>query len=434
MLPLPGRTGLARTGEAPYRDRVWNRRRALVGGCLGNAVEWYDFAIYGAFSTVLARVFFPAGEGAALAATFAIFAASFVARLAGAALIGRRSDHFGRRPALSLTIAMMAVATTAVAFLPPWSAIGVLAPVSLLLLRLVQGFSTGGETPSSVAFLVESAPPGQRGRYGGWHTASTAAGLAAGYGVAALFTAVLSPGALADWGWRVAFVFAAPLGLVARYIRLRLAETPSFTEVESPRPPHLIGDVLRGRGAGAGRGFVLIAAFAMAFNVWFVFLPNHLAQSGLVSLGQALAFGVAGLLTAAIAAPLAGRLADRHGRRPLLIAATSAIAAFAVPGFALARGSVIGLLVSDIVMGALIGSLVVTAFVAELFPTGVRATGVALTYGVASAVFGGTAPLIATLLTGAGQTWAVPASLAATALLGLVAAVTARETAFARLS
>jgi MHS family proline/betaine transporter-like MFS transporter len=411
-----------------------SRRRALIGGCLGNAVEWYDFAIYGAFSTILARIFFPAGDGSALAATFAIFASAFVARLIGAAVIGRRSDHLGRCPALSLTIAMMAVATTAVAFLPPWSAIGVLAPVSLLLLRLVQGFSTGGETPSSVAFLVESAPAGQRGLYGGWHTASTAVGLASGYGVAAVFTAVLSAEALADWGWRVAFLFAAPLGLVARYIRRRLADTPLFIEIEAPRPPHLFGDVLRTRGAGAGRGFVLVAAFAMAFNVWFVFLPNHLTASGMVSLGQALAFGVAGLCTAALTAPVAGRLADRFGRRVMLIAGTVAIAAFAVPGFALARGSVIGLLVSDIVMGALIGSLVVTAFVAELFPTGVRATGVALTYGVASAVFGGTAPLIATLLTDAGNAWAVPASLAATALLALTAAVTARETAFNRLS
>lgn len=413
---------------------MWTRRRALVGGCLGNAVEWYDFAIYGAFSTVLARIFFPAGDRAALAGTFAIFAAAFLARLAGAAVIGRRSDHRGRRPALSLTIALMAVATTAVAVLPPWSAIGVVAPVSLLLLRLVQGFSTGGETPSSVAFLVESAPPGERGRYGGWHTASTAAGLAGGYCVAALCTAALSADALADWGWRVAFLLAAPLGLVARHIRRRLAETPLFEEIASPQPPRLVADVLRTRGTAAGRGFVLIAVFAMAFNLWFVFLPNYLAASGLVSLGQALAFGVAGLLTAAVTAPLAGRLADHVGRRVMLIAGTLAVAAFAVPGFALARGSVLGLLVSDLVMGALIGSLVVTAFVAELFPTTVRATGVALTYGVASAVFGGTVPLIATLLAGAGEIWAVPVSLTGLALLALAAAVTARETAFTRLS
>jgi MHS family proline/betaine transporter-like MFS transporter len=172
----------------------------------------------------------------------------------------------------------------------------------------------------------------------------------------------------------------------------------------------------------------------MAFNVWFVFLPSHLAASGAVSLGQALGLGVVGLLAAAVTAPVMGRLSDRLGRRAVLIAGTFAVAAFSVPGFALAGSSLLGLLVSDIVMGLLIGSLVVTAFVAELFPTGVRATGLALTYGVASAVFGGTAPLVATLLTVADVTWVVPAYLTAVAVLALAAAVTARETAFTRLS
>ena len=179
---------------------------------------------------------------------------------------------------------------------------------------------------------------------------------------------------------------------------------------------------------------MLVAAFAMAFNVWFVFLPSYLAASGLVSLGQALGLGVVGLLAAVVTAPVVGRLSDRLGRRVVLIAGTLAVAAFAVPGFALARRSVLGLLVSDVVMGVLIGSLVVTAFVAELFPTGVRATGVALTYGVASAMFGGTAPLIATLLVVAGVDGRYPPTLAVTAVLALAAAVTAEETAFARLS
>jgi MHS family proline/betaine transporter-like MFS transporter len=178
---------------------------------------------------------------------------------------------------------------------------------------------------------------------------------------------------------------------------------------------------------------VLVAAFAMAFNVWFVFLPSYLAASGVVSLGQALGLGVIGLLAAAAIAPMVGRLSDRLGRRVVLIVGTLALTAFAVPGFALARHSVLGLLMSDVLMGGLIGSLVVTAFVAELFPTEVRATGVALTYGVASAMFGGTTPLIATLLAVAGVVWVVPAYLAVTAVFALIAALTATETAFARL-
>jgi MHS family proline/betaine transporter-like MFS transporter len=396
-------------------------------------VEWYDFAIYGAFSTILARTFFPTGGPAALAATFAIFATSFIARPVGAALVGRRSDLLGRRTTLSLMIVLMTVATAAIGLLPTWSTIGVLAPVSLLLLRLAQGFSAGGEVPSSVVFLVESAPEGRRGWYGGWHMASIAVGLAGGYGVGVLLTAILSQEALLGWGWRVAFLSAAPLGLVARHIRRRLDETPMFEAIAVPAAPRLIGDVLRGRAARVGRGLVLVAALALAFNMWFVFLPNHLAASGTVPLGLALGSGVLGLFAAAVTAPAMGRLSDCVGRRTTLIGGTLAMAAFAVPGFALASRSIAGLLVSNIVMGALIGTLVVTAFVAELFPSEVRASGVALTYGVATAVFGGTAPLVATVLAAGDLGWLAPTYVAVAALLGFAAAVTAEETAFGKL-
>lgn len=397
-------------------------------------MEWYDFAIYGAFSTILARLFFPTGGQAALAATFAIFATSFIARPVGALAVGRRSDRFGRRPALSRMIAVMSVATAVIGLLPTWSAVGVLAPLSLLLLRIAQGFSAGGEVPSSVAFLVESAPEGRRGWYGGWHMASIAAGLAGGYGVAALLTATLSEDALLAWGWRVAFLVAAPLGLVGRYIRRRLSETRLFEAVGAPATPRPVADVLRGARRRVGRGFVLVAALALAFNLWFVFLPSHLAASGVVHLGPALGAGVVGLFAAAVAAPAMGRLSDRVGRRPVLIAGALAIAALAVPGFSLARHSAQGLLVSEIVMGVLIGTLVVTAFVAELFPTAVRATGVALAYGFATAVFGGTAPLMAMVLVVADVGWLIPVYLTVVAVLAIAAAVTAEETAFSELS
>ena len=419
--------------EITSHQRPVRSRRALVGGCLGNAVEWYDFAVFGAFSPVIAAVFFPAGSRSALAATFAIFAASFVARLAGALVAGRRSDRLGRRPTLSGMIVLMTFATVAMALLPTWSAVGVLAPVSLLVLRLAQGFSAGGETATSVAFLVESAPEGQRGWYGGWHTASSAVGLAGGYGVATLLTATMSDEALPAWGWRIAFLLAAPLGLIARYIRRRLDETRMFEAVGIPAAPSLVGDVLRHRGRRAGRGFVLVTVLTVAFNVWFVFLPSYVTGSGAMSTGNVLAAGVLGLLALVVSAPLMGRLSDRIGRRAVLIAGTLAVAAFAVPGFTLAHRSAIGLVVSDVVMGVLLGSLVVGAFAAELFPTAVRATGVALTYGVATAAFGGTAPLVATLLVRADAAWAVPAYLAAMAVLALVAALTAGETAFRKL-
>jgi MHS family proline/betaine transporter-like MFS transporter len=258
--------------------------------------------------------------------------------------------------------------------------------------------------------------------------------LAGGYGVATLLTSAMSDEALLTWGWRVAFLLAAPLGLVARYIRRRLDETPLFEAVGTPGTPSLVDDVIRGRGRRVGRGFVLVTVLTIAFNVWFVFLPSHLAASGAMTLGQALGIGVLGLLAIVASAPLMGRLSDRIGRRAVLSAGTLAVAAFAVPGFTLAHRSALGLLVSDVVMGMLLGTLVVSAFAAELFPTAVRATGVALTYGVATAAFGGTAPVVATLLVSADAAWVVPAYLAAAAGLALVAAVTAGETAFGKLA
>jgi MHS family proline/betaine transporter-like MFS transporter len=257
--------------------------------------------------------------------------------------------------------------------------------------------------------------------------------MAAGYGIATLLAVVCSGPALLDWGWRLAFLIAAPLGLVARFIRRRLDETRMFEAMAEPASPRVVRDVIRGRGRRILRGVALVAALSVAFNLWFVFLPSHLAASGRMPLSQALGIGILGLSSVAVTAPLAGRLSDRVGRRPVLVVSTLALAGFAFPGFALAGHSGFGLLVSDVVMGCVIGTLAVTAFVGELFPTRVRATGIAVTYGVATAVSGGTAPLIATLLSEAGATWAVPAYLAMLAALALTAACTARETAFDQL-
>jgi MHS family proline/betaine transporter-like MFS transporter len=421
------------TRSGPLDPHPTARRRALVGACVGNAVEWYDFAVYGAFAPILAGQFFPTGSEAALAATFAVFATSFIARPVGAIVLGRYADRLGRRPVFSLMITLMSVATAGIGLLPTWSSVGALAPVSLVLLRLVQGLSSGGEVPSSMVFLVESAPSGRRGWFGGWHLSSIAMGLTAGYGAVALLSTAVSDDALAEWGWRIAFLVAAPLGLAGRFIRRRLHETPAFTSVTIPRTPRLV-DVLRGRETPVRQGFVLVAVLSLTFNVWFVFLPAHLVTSGTTTLGRALALCLVGLLATVASAPLMGGLSDRVGRRPLLIAATLGVAAFAAPGFALAWShSVPGILVSNLVMGVLVGSMTLSAFVAELFPAEMRVTGSAVAYGFATAVFGGSAPLVAAALVGLDVAWLVPVYVAAMAALAVGAALRAEETAFGEL-
>jgi MHS family proline/betaine transporter-like MFS transporter len=400
---------------------------------VGNAVEWYDFAVFGALASTMSHLFFPSAGRAALALTFAVLAVSVVVRPVGAIMVGRLADRSGRRGPLGATIVLMSGATAAIALLPTWSSVGVLAPVLLLLARLVQGFSVGGEVPSALAYIVESAPPGRRGWYGGWHLASIALGITSGYAVAAVLSATLSDAALNDWGWRVAFALAAPLGLIGYYIRRRLDETPGFASLRSPTAPPL-GHLLRRRRTSVLRGFAVVAALSVAFNVWFIFLPTHLVTTNATELGPALGACVLGLLAMAAAAPAAGRLSDRLGRRPVLIAATVGLAVAVGPAFALAHGgSPLPLLLSNLLVGGLTGLLVVSAFVAELFPTEWRATGTAVTYGMSTSLLGGPAPLAATVLVALGLAWSVPVLIAVVAVLAALAAFRADETAFADL-
>jgi MHS family proline/betaine transporter-like MFS transporter len=399
----PERTTIAREAEriqqATARDA---RRRALAAGCIGNLVEWYDFALYGAFATIIAATFFPGTDPVSgLLAAFAVFGVAFLARPAGALLFAHHGDRLGRRWALAASILLMALVTAAVGLLPGHSWIGWLAPVLLVLLRAGQGVAVGGEYGGSAAFVVEYAPPDRRGWYGGWQWATIALGLAAGIATAALLSATLPGPALRSWGWRLAFLLALPLGLVGFYIRLRLEETPGFRAVQrlgvAARAP--LAETLRTARRQVVVGFGLVAAVTSTFNLVFVFLPSHLAATGRVPLPRALTAALVGLLAASAIAPFAGRISDRVGRRPVLLGGLVALLVLTVPAFSFARrGSTGGLLLGYSLIGLALGTLVPSSFLAELFPTRLRYSGLSLTFGVASALFGGTAPALATFL------------------------------------
>jgi MHS family proline/betaine transporter-like MFS transporter len=385
--------------QAAARDA---RRRALVAGCVGNLVEWADFALYGAFATLLAAVFFPGADPVSgLLPAFAVFGVAFVARPAGALLFAHYGDRHGRRRALAASILLMAIATAAIGLLPGHGSIGWLAPALLVLLRAGQGVAVGGEYGGSAALVVEYAPAGRRGWYGGWQWATVALGLGAGIATAALLSATLEASALRAWGWRLAFLLALPLGLVGLYIRLQVEETPGFRAVQrlgaAARTP--LAEVLRSARRAVLVGFGMVAAVTATFNIVFVFLPSHLAATGRAPLPRALTAALVGLLVAAGTAPLAGRLSDRVGRRPLLVAGVIALLVLTVPVTALIlRGEPGGLLVGYPLIGLALGALVPSTFLAELFPTRLRYSGLSLSYGLASAFFGGTAPAVATFL------------------------------------
>jgi MHS family proline/betaine transporter-like MFS transporter len=410
-------------------------QRALVAACVGNLVEWYDFAIFGAFASIIANTYFPSEDRtASLLATFAVFATAFLFRPVGAVLFGRRGDRLGRRRVLAFVIILMSLATTGIALLPGHASIGLAAPVLLVLLRAVQGMSIGGEASGASAFVVEYAPAGRRGWYGAWLWATVAFGLGVGVGAAAVLARLLPPSVLDAWGWRLAFLAALPLGLTGLYLRLRLDETPSFQAVQQAdavaRRP--VTDTLRAHPSRVLIGFGLVAAASLTFNTFFIFLPSHLVNSLNVPLSRTLGTALLGLAIVTAASPALGRLTDRIGRKPLLAAGTFALLVLTLPAYLLiCRAGAVSLLIGYLLVGSALSCLVLPSFLAELFPTPVRSTGLAVTYGLASALFGGTAPFLATLMVQRTDNLLVPAYYAtAMSLAAFIAALSAKETAF----
>ena len=414
------------TGSARAED---GSRRGLIAACAGNAVEWYDLALLSGTASVIAAVLTPGGW-AGFTTVFAVFATSWLFRPLGSLIIGARADRLGRRSMLAITILMMALATFAIGLLPPWSMIGLLAPLGLFGLRAMQAFSVGGEIGVSVAYLSELGRGDRRGQVGGWYLSTVAIGLALGLGVTAVLATLLEPAALASWGWRVPFLLALPLGAIGVYLRRQLAESPSFAGAAASAPERVRpAAVLRDHLPSIRRCMAIGGAYSAAFNVWFLFVPSYLAASGAASLGMALGGALVGLIVLAGSAPIFGRLSDRRGRRPVLIGATTALAIGIVPLYLWAMGgSTAALLTGNVLIGMVVAAFVVPAFFAEQFPVRVRATGIGLSYGISSAVIGGTAPLLATVLSRQVAPGLVAGYLAVWAALALVAVLRSPET------
>ena len=368
-----------------------------MAACVGNAVEWYDFAIYGALGVLVTPVFFPSDDTATvLLAAFAVYATAFLVRPVGAVVFGVIADAQGRKPVLVAVVLLMSGATAGIGVLPGYAAVGVLASCVVLLLRITQGLAAGGELGLAAVFITESAPAGRRGAFAAWHTATLALGIAAGLTVGGLLH-LLPPAQLEAGWWRIAFLIALPLGTVGFYLRRRVTESPAFLWESRCRrlEAHPVRLLWRQHRRAWLTGFAVIAAGSLAFNTFFIFLPNHLIATTDLAPSTVLLVAVIGLLGGAASALRLGSLSDRVGRRPVVLTSLGALALCAVPVFALARsGSTGALLAADLLGGVLVGGVLSVSLLAEMFPTAVRATGVALTAGLASATMGGTAPFI----------------------------------------
>jgi MHS family proline/betaine transporter-like MFS transporter len=384
---------------------------ALAGVVLGHLVELYDFAVFAASASVLALVVTPAQGG--LTSVFLVLAAALFVRPLGAVLVGRIADLSGRRiPFLAMTVLML-VSTTSVGLLPSAATAGVAAAIGLIALRLLQAFSVGGETSTSVSYLSELAPAGRRGVYGGVHLAASAVGMALGIGVVLVVQTVLTRAQVLAWGWRVPFLLALPLGLVTFALRRRLLESRAFA-LARPRTPDGAGtdpgapagdaqpSLLRRQPRTILAGGLLGGAFTVTVNLWFVVVPGYLLATRRASPAAVLGAAVTGLLVCAALAPVVGRLSDRVGR-PVVLVAACVLLSVAWPTLltdALADPAPVSLVLAAVVAGVALSGFVLASHLPEVFATGDRATGVGLTFGVGGAVLGGVAPLLAAWLNG----------------------------------
>lgn len=411
----------------------YSHKRALLAGSVGNFIEWYEFAIYGFLATIIAQNFFSySGEELQITAillTYASFAIAFFFRPLGALIFGRIGDKLGRKPTLIFVLVMMTLVTTAIGFIPTYATIGVAAPIIITLLRIFQGLFAGGEYGGAVSLMTESAPKGKRGLFGAWQSFTVALGLLAGVGVVSLLSFLMSTENLHDWGWRIPFWLALPMGLLALWLRYNMEETPSFVSAQQKEQSETNAakvDIFKAIFLGIGR----LMAWSAAGYAYLVIMPTYLQSSLHTDFNTALLIAVISNVGFAVTILPAGMLSDKIGRRNIMVLATILLLVFSLPLLKILQSESSTLLIKAVVVfiaGGIVGLLAGPgpAMLAEMFPTKVRYTGLGLAYSLSNAVFSGCAGLIITGLIKQTGNLDIPAwYVMATALISLLALLT----------
>jgi MHS family proline/betaine transporter-like MFS transporter len=397
-------------------------RLAVGAASLGNVLEWFDFAVYGFFAAVIGKQFFPSGDEASeVLASFAAFGVGFLARPLGGLIIGRIGDTQGRRTSLLLTIFLMAAGTVLIGVTPNYASIGIAAPIIIVIARLMQGFSAGGEWGGSTAFMVEWSEPGRRGFYGSLQQVGVVSGVLLGSVTGATINTVLTPDQVADWGWRLPFLFGGIIGPVGLYMRRSIQETPAYRET-APAPVPLSAQAV-GLTARAA-GFTVL--WTVAFYIYINYMPTFTRTYAGLSGAQALWSNSIGIAVLLVFIPVMGTLSDRVGRRPLLLACCAAFVILPYPAarFFLTAPPFVAIAACQMGFGLVISlySGAGPSAIAEIFPTRSRTTLMSAGNALATALFGGFAPYIASWLiarTGNPIAW-VAYVMSAAVLTGLV--------------
>jgi len=412
-----------------------SRTQVIAATTIGTALEFYDFTIYSYFAIQIGQLFFPSASPVnQFLLSIGVFGVGFVVRPLGGVIIGAYADRAGRKKAMVLTIMMMALSCALIATAPTYATAGIFAPMIVLAARLMQGFAAGGEFGPGTTLLVEYATNRTRAFFASWNFAATALGLALGAAVATLINVTLPKEAVLAWGWRLPFllgIFAAPAGML---IRRRLEETLDGREstsghakpqgaLKAALTTHLKLTILGTFAELGGSVSVYITAF---------FLPSHAVRTLHMSPTAAVASGVVSSLVLFVAAPIAGRLADRYTRKRVLVTSRIIMLLAVYPAFAFlgAHPTPLVLYAVSALLAVFVAAQIVPVLVMipELFPKHVRATGIALTYVVSASFFGGFSPFIASwLVERTGNSLAPAWYVAAACLVSLVPVIWLRD-------
>jgi MFS transporter, MHS family, proline/betaine transporter len=378
-------------------------RRAVVGSAaIGQFVEWYDFVVYAYTASVVATLFFPAEDRvASLLATFGVYAVGFLMRPLGGFVFGHLGDRLGRRGVLAAIILLMGGSTAAIGLLPTYAQVGLLAPILLIVFRLTQGLSAGGEAMGSNALVAEHAPDHRRGLYVGftYSFANLPAIFAALFVL--LLTNVLAPADYESWGWRIPFLLGGAVSLVGLYIRTRVDESPAFRSTRAAdrvaKTP--IRTVFRHHRRALAFAFAMASLSGLGFYTLTGYFSTYLREAVGLSSDAALLSNSIALGVAFVAMPLAGLASDRVGRRPIMVLGAALSAALSIPAYLLAgsgtlAGAIAGQGLLALALGTFFGPVGIVFL--ELFSTRIRYSGAAIAYNSAYLVFGGTAPLFGT--------------------------------------
>jgi len=372
------------------------QQKNVAAGIIGNVLEWYDFAIYGYMVPVLSALFFPSDNPTvSIIAAFSAFAAGYFARPLGGVIFGWVGDKLGRKAVLTISVTMMGLATVSLGLLPTYSQIGLAAPILLVLLRIFQGISVGGEYTGSVTFVLEHAPKEKRGWLTSWISVGGGLGFLIGSGVGAILTSSFSSAELNNWAWRIPFLSGSIIAILGFLMRRYLTEPEHTSRISDEQSPFVVAIRDHWRSMLQLMGLALSANVMFYFS--FVYVDDFLVQTKGIDQSLVLTLNTASLALSTALIPLFGWLSDRVGRRPILLMGSISILLTAGPVFyAFEHASMTSIIIAQIVSGITVAMMfgVNPSAQSELLPEKVRLTAFSVAYGVVLAVFGGTTPAV----------------------------------------